>query len=166
MADPTLYNEEEFCNCPASVAFCGVQLGGTDGAVSMDVKYEYKEVKCNQSQGNVIKKIVTKATMTVVAKFMQIDKALTLLLDENKKITGAVIGTDVLAGNGDDLVLSEIGGTRIHNCKRMKVIKDYKYDVDGENDHGIELTFEGSLDCTNADADELYAITSAAAPTG
>ncbi len=162
MAGELPYNTENFCDKAATVLFGTEKMGGTDGAISISREDETKEVKCNQSQGVVIEERITKITMTVKAKFKEITPALKVLIGDELKITGANIGINVLNHNKADLVLGEIGGTRIHTIKGATADLAWSYDVDGENDHGIEITWKASLNINSLDSEELYAVTETA----
>jgi hypothetical protein len=161
---PDGYNVENFCDKPCSVKYNDVLLGGTEDAVNITRENKYIEVTCNQAKGNVVAKKLIEIKMIVKAKFKEITPALELLLGAGKSITGAEIGVDVMAAaEKHPLVLSEIGGDRIHTINNAVVEKAFSYDVDGTKDHGIEITFEAVLNTSNADADVLYAVTSGAA---
>ncbi len=162
MAGELPYNKDNFCDKPCTVQFGDDKMGGTDGAVNISRENETKEVKCNQSQGTAVEEVITKITMIVKAKFKEITPALKVLLGDGLKITGADVGIDVLSHNKADLVLSEIGGSRIHTIKGAAADLAFSYDIDGENDHGIELTWKASLNINSLDSEELYAVTETA----
>jgi hypothetical protein len=156
------YNVENFCDKPCSVTYDGTLLGGTEDAVNITRENKYLEVTCNQAQGTTVGKKLIEIKMIIKAKFKEITPALTLLLGAQKSITGAEIGADVLAAaNKKTLVLSEIGGDRIHTVNNAVVEKAFNYDIDGTKNHGIEITFEAVLNNTNAAEDVLYAVTNA-----
>lgn len=158
------YDVTKFCDKPCSVSYGGTILGGTEDAVNITRENKYIETTCNQAQGNVIGKKLIEIKMIIKAKLKEITPALTLLLGAAKNITGAAIGTDVLeAANKNPLILSEIGGDRIHTINDAVVEKTFSYDVDGTKDHGIEITFEAVLNASNAAEDVLYAVTSSGA---
>ena len=160
MAD---YDITKFCDKPCSITYGGTLLGGTDGPVKIQREDKTIEVTCNQAQGGTVAERIVEITMTVSAKFKEISTALGLLLGTAKTITGAEIGTDVMAAsNRKTLVLSEIGGTSVHTFSGMALKKPYEYEIDGTAEHGIELTFVGKLNNQCAPGDVLYAVTTAA----
>ena len=160
MAD---FDITKFTDKPCSVTFDATLLGGTDGPVKIQREDKTVEVTCNQAQGNTLAEKIVEITVTVTAKFKEISTALGLLLGTAKTITGAEIGTDVMAAeNRKSLVLSEIGGTNVHTFTGMVLKKPFEYEIDGTAEHGIELTFVGRLNNQSAAGDVLYALTSTA----
>ena len=140
------FNPANFCNKPCVVSYNGVVLGGTDGAVTLSREDETREISCNQSGGDAVQKITTMIKVTVSARFKEINKALEVLLEDNR-ISSDEIGNDLLADScKHTLVLSEIGeGGRVITVNQAVVNRSFSYDIDGENDHGIEITFEASV---------------------
>lgn len=152
------YAVEEFKITPGAVTFNSVELGGTDGPVSITAEYSYYESKCNQAGEQVLRKIITSIKYKVKAKFKQIDKALVAALGSTKKVTTAQIGTDIYEG-AQALQIAEIKGTSIHKFPKAVVLPESaSYDIDGTAEHGIELEFECIGDTTGV----IYEVTSAA----
>ena len=141
MANGKFFNPANFSSRPCAVTFNSKVLGGTDGPVNISCEEETQEISCNQARGAVLQKIVTRITVTVKARFKEINNALGVLL-ENNSVSSKDLGTDRLnPAKAKTLVLSEIGGSRIITLPKAFIEKSFNYELDGEQDHGVELTF-------------------------
>lgn len=142
------YDVAEFKITPGAVKLGSVELGGTDGPITITAEYGYYESKCNQAGEQTLRKIITSIKYKVKAKFKQIDKAVVATLGSTKKVTSALIGTDLYAGAAA-LEIAEITGTQIHKFPKAVVLPEsYNYALDGTSEHGIDLEFECIFDAT------------------
>ena len=84
---------------PCVVTYKGTELGATQGGVKIAVDMDTVDIKCDQSYGQPVKRIVTAVKLAVTMTLLQIDTNIDLLLDAGK-ITAAVLGSDLLAKGG------------------------------------------------------------------
>jgi|GEM_PF-1880842 hypothetical protein len=143
MAGENGYNAENFRMKPCAVSFGGTILGGTDGPVTITEEVEYYESKCNQAGNMVLAKRVIAIKTTIKAKFKEITTALKAVMGDAMQLDTSIIGKNIFE-DGKELLLSEIGegSTLVHEFPKAIALKDTNYEINGIEEHGIELTFE------------------------
>jgi len=103
------FNPENFKIGPCVVTYKGTQLGATQGGVKLNVDMDTVDIKCDQSGGMPVKRVVTAVKLSIAMTLLEIDNNFTLLL-ENGRLTSAVVGTDLL-DKGDVLLLTPVAAT-------------------------------------------------------
>ena len=165
MANPTeaeSYSFAAFAHFPCAVKFGEKILGGTNGPVSITPEIEEEEVTCNQAKGKAIAKWVKKFKYRISATFMEPDNVLNEVFGLGANITKDIVGKNLYA-DAKTLVLSAIGANMVLTF-HSAVGKVTKYDIDGENWHGVEIEFE-TTECGDAEG-KIYTFSNAADATG
>jgi len=103
------FNPDNFKIGPCVVTYKGAQLGATSGGIKLNVNMDTVDIKCDQSYGQPVKRVVTAIKLSVTMTMLEVDSNLSLLLSDGK-ITSAVIGTNLLA-NGGVLLLTPVDTT-------------------------------------------------------
>ncbi|QSH40115.1 hypothetical protein P0136_01365 [Lentisphaerota bacterium ZTH] len=136
-------NKELFKHGSCVVSFKGSTLGATVDGPSFNIQPEYYESKCDQAGGRIIRKIITNLKINVAAEILEIDNTLRRIFDSDGKITGALIGTDLL-NDGGELTL-------IPTCKQDKtgyrfpnaiLLPEADYQFKSTEDHTMKVNFE------------------------
>ena len=161
MANPTeaeSYSFAAFAHFPCAVKLGDTILGGTNGPVSITPEIEDEEVACNQKKGKAIAKWIKKFKFRISATFMQPDTVLTEVLGLGANITKDIVGKN-LYEDAKPLVLSAIGANMVLTFHAV-IGRVTKYDIDGENWHGVEIEFE-TTECGDEDG-KIYTFSNAA----
>lgn len=81
------------------VHYKGSELGATQGGVKINVDMDTVDIKCDQTYGQPVKRVVTAVKLTVSMTLVEIDGSFDLLLDDGK-ISADAIGSDLMKKGG------------------------------------------------------------------
>ena len=143
MEESAAYDITNFTKAPFACSYNGTVLGGTEGPISITPEIEYEDITCNQAAGKAIARIIKSIKYRITATFKEVD-VVTGAVFGLQNITADMIGKDILASGGE-LVLTAIGtgNTKVYTFHKV-TSRVTKYDLDGENIHGIEVEFEST----------------------
>lgn len=135
------YDITKFTKAPFVAAYNGTILGGTEGPISITPEIEYEDITCNQAAGKAIARIIKSIKYRITGTFKEVDTVIGAVFGL-QNITADMIGKDILASGGS-LVLTAIGtgNTKVYTFGKV-TSRVTKYDLDGENIHGVEVEFE------------------------
>lgn len=141
VTEDNAYDISKFTKAPFVAAYNGTILGGTEGPISITPKIEYEDITCNQAAGKAIARIIKSIKYLITATFKEVDVVAGAVFGL-QNITTDMIGKDILASGGS-LVLTAIGtgNTKVYTFGKVSS-RVTKYDLDGENIHGVEVEFE------------------------
>lgn len=141
MDESAAYDITNFTKAPFACAYNGTVLGGTEGPISINPEIEYEDITCNQAGGKAIARIIKSIKYRITGTFKEVDVVSNAVFGL-QNITADMIGKDILASGGS-LVLTAIGtgNTKVYTFPKVSS-KITKYDLDGENIHGVEVEFE------------------------
>lgn len=143
MEESAAYNITNFTKAPFACSYNGTVLGGTEGPISINPEIEYEDITCNQAGGKAVARIIKSIKYRVTGAFKEVDVVAGAVFGL-QNITADMIGKDILASGGE-LVLTAIGtgNTKVYTFHKV-TSRVTKYNLDGENIHGIEVEFEST----------------------
>ncbi len=139
----TNFNPENFSRIPCAVSFDGVNLGGTDGAVTVRPILETDDTTCNQAKGRVVRRWIRELGWEIQARFKEPSSVLSKVFGMNPSAFESLIGSDLFA-QAKPLILTGIthaGEAAIGPWTVQAVATVNQFDWDGEKDSVLDVTF-------------------------
>ena len=93
------FNPDKIKIGPCVVSYKGSMLGATQGGIKIEMNMETVDIKCDQSYGQAVKRVVTAVKLSIGMTMLEVDQNFSLLLSGDK-ISGSVIGSNLLNHGG------------------------------------------------------------------
>jgi len=129
-----------------ALAYKGTVLGAVVNGPVLKLESTYRNITCDQTYDQPIRKKLLSTAVTLTANIREIDTGMGMLLDGNGKITILSLGKDTSQTGGELLLipfnLNDTTGYRLPNAV---LSKKTQYSFTENKEHSLELEFEGFM---------------------